>query len=87
MEKKIFRFLAGSILMLLLIYNVGIVSNATSVSVTLDFLSSQAIECSSECCSYPDCTAKMNCDGLCVEHSDYFQCDGTNYYCSIICES
>ena len=85
MKKKIFSLLIGSVLTFLLIYNVGIVTNTTSASVTLDFLSSQAIECSSECTSYPDCTAKMDCDGLCVEHSNYFQCDGTDYYCSEIC--
>lgn len=85
MKKKIFSLLIGSVLTFLLVYNVGVVSNATSKSITLDFLSSQAVVCSSECTSYPGCTIKKDCSYVCVEHANDFECGLTTYKCSDLC--
>ena len=86
MIKRIFSFLLGSTLVFISFYNVNILPSAATNTISLGFLSSQAVVCSSECATYPDCTIRMDCSSICIEHSDSFQCGTLVYECSKLCD-
>lgn len=41
----------------------------------------RAIECESDCTEFADCKLKIDCDELCVEHSNSLKCGSMTYLC------
>jgi hypothetical protein len=86
MKKKIMIVLAISFSAFLFVYNAGYSLYGTSTAKPLTTLSALAVECSSSCEGWDNCTIKRDCDYICVEHSTYFLCGTEYFYCSDLCD-
>ena len=90
MNRKIISFVGLLLFVGVVAFNMQMVNSTNEsnelVMDNIEALASGGVECTSECTNYPNCTIKISCDAICVEHDNYFVCGTTTYECSKLCD-
>lgn len=87
MKKIIYKLIIGSVFVFVMVINTIFSPNVVSADISLNILSSQAVECGVECVLYPGCSIKKDCDQVCVEHAGgRFVCGLIEYTCAEYCK-